>query len=233
MADRATTSRADDLYRRLRSDILNGRLLPGTKLHMTKLCQEYGISSGVLREALPRLVGEGLAVAEPQRGYQVMEISVEDLQQLAEVRILIEGTALRQSVEHGDVGFESALVAAHHTLSRTEPLNVDGTVREAWLEAHSEFHHALLAGCPNLRLQAIAAHLRDSTEVYRCWSGKLGGGDRGDRDVAGEHRRILEETVSRDADKAVAELTAHIAHTTTLMIDVQSRLDAGGARAAG
>jgi len=69
--------------------------------------------------------------------------------------------------------------------------------------------------------------------VYRCWSGKLGGGDRGDRDVAGEHRRILGATVSRGADKAVAELTAHIVHTTTLMIDVQSRLDAGGARAAG
>ncbi len=101
--------------------------------------------------------------------------------------------------------------AAHHTLSRIEPIESTGSISEEWLAAHSAFHHALLAGSPNLRLQAIAGSLRDATEVYRCWSTKIGDGPR--RDVAAEHRRILEATVTRDGDRAVAELTAHIEYS--------------------
>jgi DNA-binding GntR family transcriptional regulator len=62
----------------------------------------------------------------------------------------------------------------------------------------------------------IASQLRDATEVYRCWAGPLG--DEPDRDVAGEHRRVMEATVERDADLAVAELTAHYEHTRDILL---------------
>ena len=84
----------------------------------------------------------------------------------------------------------------------------------------SAFHLALLAGSANVRLQAIASALRDATEVHRCWSTKIGDGRA--RDVAAEHRRILEATVARDGDRAVAELTLHIEHSARILIQGQN-----------
>ncbi|WP_200833498.1 GntR family transcriptional regulator [Arthrobacter sp. SLBN-100] len=216
----------DELYRQLRNDILSGRHLPGTRLSSATLCEDYGVSSGVLREALARLAGESLAMFEPQRGYRVAEVSVDDLRQLTETRILIEAKTLRQSIQHGDLQFEANLAAAHHTLARSEPLSADGTVSEKWLDAHSNFHRALLAGSPNLRLQSIASSLRDSTEVYRCWSGRLG--DEPERDVPAEHLRIFEATMTRDVERAVSELTCHIEHTTEVLLRVGAQSTTSG-----
>ena len=211
-------SRVDEIYRRVRTDILSGRHEPGSRLLTAPLCARYDISSGMLREVLPRLAGEGLVVAEPQRGFRVAEVSVEDLRQLTEARVLIESVTLRQSIEHGDVEFESDLVATHHTLVRTPVTDDSGAINDHWLDAHAAFHRKLLAGSPNVRLRTIADTLRDATEVYRCWSSTLG--DERDRDVPAEHRRILDATLARDADLAVAELTEHIEHTTRVLMKV-------------
>jgi DNA-binding GntR family transcriptional regulator len=211
-----STTRADEAYGRIRRDVLNGRHRPGSKLLAGTLCDQYGISSGVLREVLPRLAGEGLVVSEPQRGFRVADVSVEDLRQLTELRILVESEALRQAIAHGDLRYEADLVAAHHTLAGSRPLDPSGDICDEWLQAHAAFHHALLAGAPNLRLQSVATQLRDATEVYRCWSGPLG--DEPDRDVAGEHRRILDATIARTTEVAVALLSQHYEHTTAIMI---------------
>jgi DNA-binding GntR family transcriptional regulator len=209
-------SRVDEAYRRLRTDILSGRHAPGSKLVSSSLCELYDISGGVLREVLPRLVGEGLAVSEPQRGYRVTPVSVDDLRQLTEARALIESVALRQSMEHGGVKFESDLIAAHHTLMRTTDIDASGSVMDEWLIAHREFHQALLAGSPNLRLQAMANSLRDGSEVYRCWATKLG--DEPGRDIAAEHTRILDAVLANDQELAVSELVEHINHTMVVLL---------------
>jgi DNA-binding GntR family transcriptional regulator len=214
----APRSRADEIYRLVRTDILSGRHEPGSRLLTTSLCERYAISSGMLREVLPRLAGEGLVVAEPQRGFRVAEVSESDLRQLTEARVLIESVTLRQSIEHGGVQFEANLVAAHHTLARSAMVDDTGAVDDGWLTAHAAFHHNLLAGSPNLRLRAIADSLRDATEVYRCWSSQLG--DEPDRDVPAEHHRIMTATLARDADLATAELTEHIEHTTRVLLRV-------------
>jgi DNA-binding GntR family transcriptional regulator len=211
-------SRVHEIYRRVRTDILSGRHEPGSKLLTGEMCQRYGISSGVLREVLPRLAGEGLVVSEPQRGFRVAPVSVDDLRQLTEARVLVETTVLRQAISTGDLQYEAELVAAHHTLAGTCAIDDGGAVRDEWLQAHSDFHRALLAGCPNQRLQLIAKQLRDVTEVYRCWAGQLG--DERDRDVDTEHRQILEATMARDADLAVTLLAAHYERTMRIMLRV-------------
>jgi DNA-binding GntR family transcriptional regulator len=212
------STRVDIIYTRLRVDILSGLYEPGSRLLASALSEQYDASSGVLREVLPRLAGEGLVVSEPQRGFRVTGVSADDLRQLTEARVLIESVTLRQSIEHGTVDFESDLVAAHHRLARAEEFGEHGEINGQWLLAHAEFHRALLAGSPNVRLRNIANSLRDATEVYRCWSARLG--DDQDRPVAGEHRAILEATIARDADRAVAELTRHIERTTEVLLNV-------------
>ena len=211
-------TRADEVYRRLRSEILAGRLAAGARLPFAELSKRYDASTGVLREALPRLVEQGLVVSKPQIGFRVVSVSPEDLRHLTEARVVIESLALRQSVDHGDLAWESDILAAHHTMRRLPMLTADGVVGEAWLEAHAVFHSALLHACPNTRLTKIADTLRDSAEMYRCWSAQFG--HEHGRDVAGEHLRILDAALARDADKATAELAAHIELTTEIFLKI-------------
>lgn len=218
---RTSTTRADEIYLRLRSDILNGRLAPGSRLPFAELGARYTASSGVLREALPRLVAEGLVTSEPQLGFRVVSVSIADLQHLTEARVAIETLVLRQSVECADVTWESAVLAAHHTLSRTPLPADDGTINPEWLSAHARFHQVIQEACPNPRLRAIAGSLRDAAEVYRCWSRPFG--EEQHRDVAAEHRRIAEAALARDAEAAIAAQRDHIELTARLV--VQSRED--------
>jgi DNA-binding GntR family transcriptional regulator len=214
-------TRVSSVYALLRRDILSGKFQPGSRLAAATLQERYGASSGLLREVLPRLVAEGLAVAKPQRGYWVIAVSPEDLRHLTEARVLIETTLLRQSVHEGDLAWESKVLAAHHTLASTSLLTADRSgVNEEWLEAHARFHSDLLAGAANLRLRRIADSLRDITEIYRCWSASFARpGERGAAAVAAEHKSILDATLARDANLAVAELTVHIERTTKQLLD--------------
>jgi DNA-binding GntR family transcriptional regulator len=220
MTPGAGSTRADLVYQRLRTDILNGRLEPGQRLRVEQLSQDYSVSSGVLREALPRLAGEGLATLLPQQGYRVIAVSPEDLRHLTEARIAIETQVLRQSIASGSLDWESDVVAAHHTLTRIAMLTADGAVSEEWRAAHADFHRALLAGCPNIRLRAIAESMREVAEVYRVWS--AGPGLAADRDVAAEHQALADAAAARDTESAAALLTDHIQLTTDLLLDTVS-----------
>lgn len=215
----ATTTRGEDVYARLRADILAGRLRPGARLRFAELCARYDTSVGVLREGLSRLTEQELVVAEPQQGYRVQPVSPRDLRELTDARTEVEGLVLRAAVGSGDLGWESAVLAAHHVLARTPVQDPDDPQRmsEAWAAAHAAFHGLLLDGCPNRRLRGIALGLRDSAELYRRWSVPVGRD--GSRDVAAEHRALLDAALDRDPARAVAVLTGHLQRTARVLLD--------------
>jgi DNA-binding GntR family transcriptional regulator len=219
MSNPAST-RVSGVYALLRRDILNGKFPPGSRLAAAVLQERYGASSGLLREVLPRLVAEGLAVSRPQRGFWVISVSPEDLRHLTEARVLIETTVLRQSVQDGDLAWESGVLAAHHTLANTAVPAVGGSgANEDWLTAHAGFHSALLAGAANLRLRNLADSLRDITEVYRCWSQRSAeAAGRGADAIAAEHKSLLDATLARHTNLATAELTLHVERTTRYLL---------------
>jgi DNA-binding GntR family transcriptional regulator len=212
-------TRSERIYAQLRSDILTGRLFPGQRLPFADLGTRYSTSVGVLREALSRLVEQGLVLSEPQQGFRVTPVSEEDLRDLTITRIDIETLCLRYAIEHGDLAWESRVVAAFHTLDRTPELahTAPDTVNEDWAAAHANFHAAILDGCPTRRLREIAASLRDASELYRRWSRHLG--SESHRDIPGEHRALRDAVLARDIQAATAALTAHIRYTTEALIE--------------
>lgn len=221
----SSPTRTESVYQALRADILGGRLLPGSRLRFAELCVRYEASMSVLREGLSRLAEQNLVVAEPQHGFRVTPVSVEDLQDLTDARLALEGLVLRRAIEEGDVAWESRLVAAHHTLERTSIQGTDDPelFNEDWTVAHAAFHGALLEGCTNVRLRTMASTLRDSAELYRRWSKRAG--DRAGRDIPAEHRAILDAVLARDADRAVELLTAHIGRTTDVLVEASGEID--------
>ena len=86
----ANESIGDAAYRRIRADILFGRLAPGQRLRLERMKDAYGASINTLRELLNRLSSEGLVTAEGLRGFEVAPISVADLREVAAMRLLLE-----------------------------------------------------------------------------------------------------------------------------------------------
>jgi DNA-binding GntR family transcriptional regulator len=215
MASRRATSA---VYERVRGDILSGRLKPGERLPFANVCAQYETSSGTLREVLMRLTEQGLVRSEPQQGFSVVSISVEDLRELTDARCEIESLVVRRAVAEGDVTWEADLVRAHHVMVQTPKYQPDDphAFSEQWALAHAAFHNALLEGCRNTRLKAIAKSIRDSAELYRRWSSPMGQDEQ--RDIDGEHRMILEAALARDVEKSSHLIVEHIARTTEIVL---------------
>ena len=207
---------SEGVYASLRAELLGGAFLPGSKLRLAGLGTRYGVSLSVVREAMTRLAGEGLVRALPQRGFCVTPLSVDDLLDLTRARVLIETAVLRESIGQGGLEWESAVIAAHHTLQGTPYTTREGHLGGAWSEAHHAFHRALLTGAKSPRLESIATELRDCSLLYQHWSIDIAKDL--DRDVAAEHRNIAELAVARNADGAVQALTEHIERTTAALL---------------
>jgi DNA-binding GntR family transcriptional regulator len=218
VAGKSEVTRTDEVYGRLRADIFGGRLLPGQRLKFGELRGRYSTNIGATREALTRLVGEGLVAVTPHQGYRVVSLSHQDLADLTVARTEIETRLLTLSLRDGDITWEARLVAAYHVLERTPLIGPDDPDRpsDAWNAAHTAFHAALIGGCHNRRLSAIARSLREEGELYRQWSVSLGGRSRDS--AAADHRELLEPAIAGDADVAAERLGTHIAHTAHLLI---------------
>jgi DNA-binding GntR family transcriptional regulator len=180
------------------------------------LSQRYGVSSGVIREALPRLVGQGLARAVPQHGVRVVSVDLDDLRQLTDAAVEVETLVLRRSLAEGSLEWESGVLAAHHHLSRLALRDSDATINDEWALAHTRFHMSILEGCSNQRLTGIAASLRDAGEIYRRWAERPGAMT--EEEHIDNHRRIRDLVVERDTEAAVEELRRHIELTTALIM---------------
>lgn len=207
------------VFAAIRADILAGRYAPGSKLSPRVIATQHEVSLSVVREAFTRLTEQGLLVAEPQLGFSVVGLDLEDVRDISMVRILIEGAALKDAIEHADVEYEARVLASHHRLTRT-PQWVDEAnqaVTEAWAGAHAQFHGALVSASASSRLRDLAVSLRETAELYRRWSGTFTATWQR-RDVAAEHLGLMQAVLDRDAEHAVALMTEHI-NGTALMLE--------------
>ncbi len=198
---------AESSYKKIRGDIIFGRLAPAQKLKLEKLKETYETSVSTLREVLNRLASEGLVLAEGQRGFQVTPMSAVDLREIAGLRLLLEAHALEQSFDRGNVDWEASLVAAHHKLARMESIMASGETdqTEEWKRYDWEFHQALISACGSKLLMETHAAVFDKYLRYQIvalsYRGEI---------AADEHRQLLTAALQRDTKTAKAVLELHI-----------------------
>lgn len=222
-APRSLTSLAFD---RLRSDILAGDLRPREKLRVQQLAARYEVGATAIREALSRLVTESLVTSEDQRGFHVADVSPQELLDLTRTRVWVEQTALRASIEQGDLEWETSVLASLHRLSRMPPPSTSAAAALAWRQAHRQFHFSLIQGCGSPWTMKLCAMLYDQTERYRNLSGKVPDGAQ--RDVLREHREIADAVLARDAALACSLLAGHFEHTTKIIVARGGTVSAAG-----
>lgn len=212
-------SQTEDVYERLRTALLSGHYLPGHKLKITELCGEVQGSLGAVREALSRLLAEGLVHSEPYKGFHVSPVSPADLIDLTRARIEVEKLCLASSLAHGDIEWEGRLVALLHQLSRSSGRETPEAMGE-WSRLHTIFHDTLVSACDSGWLLRLHRILHEQSERYRRLGLMVGAGlddptpQWPKRDTATEHRQLVEAAIARDVSRVSELIAAHIQRTT-------------------
>lgn len=201
------------VLRRLRADILSTKLIPGQKLHIAGLAKQFSVSLAAVREALSRLVADGLVQASDQRGFRVSPVSHDDLLDVTRTRIDIESLALRRSIAQGDASWLDAVKVSFSNLMAVPFKSPDSPTvhNEEWVVRHRVFHRALVEACGSAWLLGFRDILHEQSERYRRLSIRSHSNQK--RDVAAEHEAIVESVLRRDADAAVEALSRHFMTT--------------------
>jgi DNA-binding GntR family transcriptional regulator len=204
-------------YRRIRSDIVLGRLTPGRRLPLERMKETYGASVSTLRELFNRLATEGLLVAEGARGFQVSAVSSANLREVAAMRQLLECHGLKESFQRGDHDWEGRVVAAHHKLATMEKKMTagDSSPAETWRHYDWAFHFALISACGSGVLLETYAAICDKYLRYQMIAALF----RGEL-AADEHRVLLDCALARDWQRAQQTLTTHVEDCVTQMAAV-------------
>jgi DNA-binding GntR family transcriptional regulator len=202
------TTQSEEAYRQLRADIIEGQFEAGQRLRIEALRKQYSIGPTPLREALNRLSADGFVLVEGQRGFTVTPLTLEDLEDVTQMRVLLENRALERSIESGNDDWEAQLVAAFHGLSLIET-SPGARDLEEWERRNAKFHHALIGACHSRWLKRFANILYDQHRRYR----HLARAHLGERDIHAEHRAICEAALAREAEKACKANESHIMGT--------------------
>jgi GntR family transcriptional regulator, carbon starvation induced regulator len=222
IAQSATRTVAEQTYDTLKGDLLAGAFAPGSALLTRELLARYGCGISPLREAIARLVGEGLLAASGHRGVRVPLPSVSDLNELYRIRTLLECEALRLAIEHGDDQWEAQIVAACYRLERAplpQAKTRQGTTVIEWEQRHRAFHAALIAAAGAPRLLRMIEQLVDQTERYRAVRLTKVDTRKLARDVSAEHRALADAVVARET-RALTLLTEHLDRTRAFVAKI-------------
>jgi DNA-binding GntR family transcriptional regulator len=196
-SNRATSSLVADA---LREAILKGVLKGGLQLRQDALATELGVSRIPIREALKRLEAEGLVTIHPNRGAVVSELSGEEVQEIYQIRILLESAALRLAIPN----------MTQTTFIQTEGiLNSMDSETDAvrWIDLNREFHSALYSPASRPRLLNLINTLRTNVDryviIYVSLLNNKGEAQR-------EHSLILEASKRGNEEAAVRALEEHL-----------------------
>lgn len=199
---------AASLAARLRAQIDSGRRAPGDVLRQEQLAAEFGVSRIPIREALAQLQSEGLLTVEHYRGARVALPSASEIEEIFDLRLLIEGDLLARAVGQHTPRSIRALRRLQDALE-----DADGPL--AWIAGDRAFHEALYA--PADRPRGLKLYLQLRAPIDRFSVQRLGPGTR-KQPWDAEHRRLIAAVADGDARAARAALTHHLNETRAVVL---------------
>jgi DNA-binding GntR family transcriptional regulator len=209
----------DVVFERLRDAILDGRLKAGQWLRQETLAQELGVSQMPVREALKRLVAEGLAVRIPYKGVKVVEFSPEDIVDICTVRLVLEGLAVRLATP---LITDEGLERLKENLREQEGYTSQDQIARR-RQLNTEFHLSICQASGRQYLVRLLEMLWRWFPSVMLYEGAFRQEEllpaRMDREVR-EHRAILEALERRDAQQAEEETRRHIQNLSQELTEV-------------
>ncbi len=194
----------------LRRSILSGEFVPGRRLRQVELAERFGVSPVPLREALRALEQEGLVVSTPRRGWIVTKLTEEDIQEIYELRELLEQQALRDAMP----------MLTDEDLAELERLTeqiVSTGAPEKHLVARERFYAMLYGASGKQRLASLILNLHNQLAPYLRLQRA--------RHSADAHVHLMEALVRRDVQAAAAIISEHLADICARCIEAVQALD--------
>jgi DNA-binding GntR family transcriptional regulator len=207
---------AQHIAAKLEAFILDGTIAPGTRLIQTKVAEQFGVSRLPVRDAFAMLIKSELAVALPRKGIMVRPISVTDVHDLFEMRVLIEAAAIRKSaplLAPADLASARQLIAAQ--------ASVDPSTDFAGLLAADErFHRLLWSRCGNQEMDLVLSRIWSRIKLLRAQARGL---PEWQKVSVQHHEQILAAIETRHFDEAVALVTAGITRSEQELVGLIER----------
>jgi DNA-binding GntR family transcriptional regulator len=192
----------------LRAALIAGEMRPGVLYSAPALAEKFGVSATPVREAMLDLANEGLVEAVRNKGFRVTELSNGELDDITDVRMLIEVPTVAEIARNCDEDTAAAVEKLRRLAREIEALAAEPDLI-GYLEADRQFHLRLLALSGNEQLVQVGGNLRSRSRLY----GLQELADRGElRASAREHEQLVDLVLARDGDAAGELMRRHIAH---------------------
>lgn len=188
----------------IREKILSGEITAGQPLRQAALAEELNVSRIPVREALLQLEAEGLVSFEPHKGATATELNVEQVDELFELRAMLEGDLLASSIPNLT---DEMLELAQNLLNKLDKALGKENAANTWSELNSDYHNCLYSGANRPQTQDLVDTLNKNADRYirmhLLWAGGISKAE-------SEHNEILSLCRERNVEKAVAVLKQHI-----------------------
>ena len=213
-AGRTTTSSQGEVaYAALRHRLIQGELEPGQRMTESQLASEIGVGKTPVREALTRLVQEGLVRSLRGHGYEVTPITLGDVQDLFNFRLIVEPAAAQLAAGH----VSGADLRRLDALCATRFSTIDDEKGESeYLQANYQFHTTIADASGNRRLaEAVRRALDESERLFHLGNVLRNRGE----EVAHEHKELVDALIAGDGETTRKLTVAHITASQRLVLD--------------
>lgn len=185
----------------LRQAILNGDLAGGTRLVQAELAEILDVSTTPIREAMRDLVADGLIRLDPHRGGVVSEIEVEEMEEIYDLRMILEAKAMQLAADNMTTDVLDRARSIHVQM-RSAPESAE------WVMMNRDFHMTIYEAADSPRLLAILRGLIDSSVMYvgAVWHVLPDLRER----AGSDHEEILQKLTTGDAAGAVEVIKRHM-----------------------
>jgi DNA-binding GntR family transcriptional regulator len=214
-------SLADKAYKALKDDIITCSLSPGQQVVQTQLSEVYGFGATPIREALQRLEQEGFVEAIPRFGYVISSITLQDVREIYELRLILESSAARLAADRGSQKqLEKIRDASHFSY-----VYRDTESYSQFLSKNVDFHRSVAIAAGNERMvHLLTGLLQEMTRIFHF------GLDLRDsaEEMRDEHISLAEALLARDPDCAEDVVVEQIEESQARVLEALTQY--GGAR---
>ncbi|MGI6575696.1 MAG: GntR family transcriptional regulator [bacterium] len=213
------TSLSYDIAHYLRTKILNGGFVPGERLYEAKIAKELGVSRSPIREAFRQLEHEGLVTIIPRKGVRVFQLVAKDIQEIIELRLLLEEHVLKVLIEEERISTQNISTLrmwldemnekiADKEMSATEIFTTINRYDMA-------FHSMLWELTARPRFVEMLKNLMIQSKALLVLTNSL---YEDQQRIIDEHYQILHALEKRDLEEAKKELRNHVIYAQNLLL---------------
>lgn len=203
---------SDQIYETLLKQIIDHKLKPGARLLEEQLGRDLGVSRTPLRDAINALARDGFIRVEPRRGASVRDFKLEDLIEVYDIRMALEGLAAKLAA--GNINYD--------VLARLADEFKNSDVRKL-LKADTNLHQIIIESCNNVKLQEMLTNLGNLVQAFRTAGYQSTSRS---KSATVYHIKIVKALMDKDGSMAERLMREHIEKTKNEIInEFQAKTD--------